>query len=216
MSYTVKISENEKAVLKIIQDNDARCPRVDMDNLGTMVCWHSRYDLGDKHSYNEPREFIEELVCDILNVDQEEIEESDMEDLIGMLEKEIAILPLFLYDHSGITMNTTGFTCRWDSGQVGWIYITAEDIINEYGSLDIEKAKSYLKAEVETYDMYLRGDIYGYVLEEKAKCDCCENVELNEIDSCWGFYGLEYLEEELQSMFGQDYPDLIENLEWAS
>ena len=30
----------------------------------------------------------------------------------------MVILPLYLYDHSGITMNTCGFSCPWDSGQV--------------------------------------------------------------------------------------------------
>ena len=28
------------------------------------------------------------------------------------------VQPLYLYDHGGITMNTTGFSCSWDSGQV--------------------------------------------------------------------------------------------------
>jgi hypothetical protein len=31
------------------------------------------------------------------------------------------VLPVYIYDHSGITLNTTGFSCPWDSGQVGWI-----------------------------------------------------------------------------------------------
>ena len=39
----------------------------------------------------------------------------------------MVILPLYLYDHSGITMNTCGFSCPWDSGQVGWIYASAMD-----------------------------------------------------------------------------------------
>lgn len=216
MSYTVKISENEKAVLKIIQDELVESPRTSMDNFGTMICWHRNYDLGDSHSYDNPREFLEEMVCNVLNLDYEDIEETDTEDLIGMLQEKVVILPLFLYDHSGITMNTTGFSCRWDSGQVGWTYATHEEVIKEYGSLDIERAKNLLVAEVETYDTYLRGEVYGYVLEEKVKCDCCNNIEVEHVDSCWGFYGLDYLEEELESMFKEKYPDLVENLTWAS
>ncbi len=27
-----------------------------------MIAWHRRYDLGDKHNYDNPREFLAELV----------------------------------------------------------------------------------------------------------------------------------------------------------
>ena len=38
-------------VLSIIQDVDAEDPR-NWDNLGTMICFHRRYSLGDKHDYS--------------------------------------------------------------------------------------------------------------------------------------------------------------------
>lgn len=38
----------------------------------------------------------------------------------------VAYLPLYVYDHSGVRLNTTGFSCPWDSGQVGWIVATRE------------------------------------------------------------------------------------------
>lgn len=217
MSYTVKISENEKAVLKIIQDDMVESPRIDMDNFGTMVCWHRNYNLGDEHSYSEPRDFLESMAFDISDdMDWEDFEEMSDEDLMELIQDKIVILPLYLYDHSGITMNTTGFSCRWDSGQVGWTYATHEQVIKEYGSLDIETATKLLKSEVETYDTYLTGNVYGFTLEEKVDCDSCHNTELKHVDSCWGFYGLDYLEEELKSMFGEEYPELVENLKWAS
>ena len=30
-----------------------------------------------------------------------------------MVEDNVVCLPLYLYDHGGITMNTTGFACSW-------------------------------------------------------------------------------------------------------
>ena len=42
---------NQK-VLRIIQDENPYNPRED-DNLTKMVCFHNRYDLGDKHNYNK-------------------------------------------------------------------------------------------------------------------------------------------------------------------
>ncbi len=75
------------------------------------------------------------------------------------------ILPLYLYDHSGITMNTTGFSCPWDSGQVGWVFVSKKKVREEYGVKRIteslvEKVTEILKGEVKTYDMYLTGELY--------------------------------------------------------
>ena len=41
--------------LRIEYDDMPVNPRTDYDNFGKMVCWHSRYDLGDKHGFrNRP------------------------------------------------------------------------------------------------------------------------------------------------------------------
>ena len=37
-------------------------PREDYDCLGKMVCWHGRYSLGEKHDFEEPRDFLKELL----------------------------------------------------------------------------------------------------------------------------------------------------------
>ena len=98
------------------------------------------------------------------------------------------ILPLYLYDHGGITINTSGFSCPWDSGQIGYIYMTRETIFKEYGGKRLTKklrtrAESLLRSEVETYDQYIRGEVYGYVADDDG-------------ESCWGFFGLDYAREE--------------------
>ena len=70
----------------------------------------------------------------------------------------MVILPLYLYDHSGITMNTCGFSCPWDSGQVGWIYADKAMIEQEHGKITpeiLEKVRQTLEAEVKEYDYYL-------------------------------------------------------------
>jgi len=154
-------------VLSIIQDVDAEDPR-NWDNLGTMICFHRRYSLGDKHDYS----------C------SEDVHLKDYE----------IVIPLYLYDHSGITMNTSGFSCPWDSGQVGWIVIDADTIRKEYGVKRISKqlrtkVREVLEAEVKIYDDYLTGNVHGYKLEKVSECECCGLQSTKEIDSCWGFYG---------------------------
>jgi len=161
-----------KYKIEVFNDEDAQSPRED-DNLGTMICFHGRYNLGDKHDYNHH------------NYNGWD----DMEKNIIKDNNVGVILPLYLYDHSGITMNTTGFSCRWDSGRVGFIFISKDKIRKEYGWKNLtkkrlEKIKEYLVGEVKTYDQYLTGDVYGYRITDTDSEE--------EVDSCWGFYGEEY------------------------
>lgn len=170
-------------ILEIFQDEPYDSPRT-WDNLGTMVCFHRRYNLGDKHDYNK---------------DDYSSWAELKETLIESYNAKV-ILPLYLYDHSGITMNTTGFSCGWDSGQVGWIFASEDCIKKEY-NVDVitddilEKVTNMLKGEVETYDQYLTGDIYGFRISKIDKCDHGHEHK-DEIDSCWGFYGTDSVEEE--------------------
>jgi hypothetical protein len=156
-----------KYTVKTEKDLSPESPRK-WDNLGTMVCFSRNYNLGDKHDYNfHDYDSWNEMEKDIIK-----------------REKPCVILPLYLYDHSGITMNTTGFSCPWDSGQVGFIYMTKEVYIENFGGKIMtpkrkEHAKGLLIGEVETYDQYLTGDVYGFIIFDEND---------NEIDSCWGFY----------------------------
>jgi hypothetical protein len=96
------------------------------------------------------------------------------------------ILPLYLYDHSGITISTSPFGCNWDSGQVGWIFITNRTIKEE--GIDESKVEEYLKSDVETYDQFIRGEVYGYRVFKVTECSLGHQHE-EELDSCWGHYG---------------------------
>jgi hypothetical protein len=181
------IKGNKKFRIKIVQDTDPSSPRED-DNLGTMVCFHKRYDLGDKHDYNH-------IEYDSWGEQRKDIEKT---------ENVCVILPLYLYDHSGITISTSPFGCNWDSGQVGWIFVSKEDVRKEFGVKRItkeiiEKVTNILESEVETYDQYLMGDVYGYEICEVVTCSEGHEHE-NELDSCWGFYGSEYCMEEAESI----------------
>ena len=163
--------------IKIYYDNDAESPR-DWDNLGSLICGHSRYNLGDKHSFKGGREFL----LDLLDFDEDC--PLDVDQLVTRAEKIAVILPVYLYDHSGLAMNTTGFHCPWDSGQVGFIYATLTDLRKEYSVQRVsaklrDKVASLLKGEVTAYSDFLSGNVYGYVIEKDEE----------ETDSCWGFIG---------------------------
>lgn len=154
--------------LRIIQDNSSESPR-EWDNLGLIVAFHKRYNLGDKHDFSK-NDFgsWDELRSAILKENGKGI-----------------ILPVYMYEHSGVCLQTTPFQCPWDSGQVGFIYISNEKIKKEYGGKrvskkTVDKVTQYLKNEVETYSQYLEGEVYGFEVVDED-----DNVT----DSCFGFYG---------------------------
>ena len=171
--------------IKVEHDDMAESPR-EWDNLGRMVCFHRRYNLGDKHGYETPNVFVHVLSGLYSEEATEYLTDEQLERCWAEVHKKNIVLPLYLYDHSGITMRTTGFSCPWDSGQVGWIYMSLEDVRKEYGWKNITKKRraqieKYLTGEVETYDHYLTGSVYGYTITK--------GEDEEDVDSCWGFFG---------------------------
>lgn len=192
----IKVIEKEGYKAEIFTYDDIQNPREWCDHLGTMVCFHKRYKLGD----------YTDLKSDNFNF------RNGWDDLESYLRKEknaAVILPLYLYDHSGITMNTTGFSCPWDSGQVGFIYASRETVKKEYGlkrnilPKTIQKVKGILEAEVKGYDQYLTGDVYGIkIFKDMEDSDSHDPSQYTwqEIDSCWGFFGMNFAEEQANEM----------------
>jgi hypothetical protein len=157
--------------INIFPDEDAPNPREEFDSLGTMVCFHRRYNLGDRHEFHAPDEFAAFLK-----------------------EEKLICLPLYLFDHSGITMSTESERFRacdpqgWDWGMLGYIYVTKENVRKEYNVHRVtrkilEKVKKLLEGEVEEYDHYLTGNVYGYEITKG------ERQAGKVIDGCWGFFG---------------------------
>lgn len=190
---------------KIIQDTDPLNPREDFDPLGEMLCFHKRYVLGDKHSYRAEQfdgwdEFLNEL-----------LEDED---------PALVWLPIYMYDHGGITISTGSYSCPWDSGQIGFViargpkideYMGAETgaavrrVVEDRGSTEdhlvMEKVEAALRAEVELYNQFLTGDCWGYVIFERPDDDSDDDDDDdNPADSCWGFYGHDDCEEEAKSV----------------
>ena len=116
MTYNLKRPEtNELYRLRLEQDTDAESPR-DWENAGKMVCFHKRYLLPNEGDYNRDHfeswgELEAQLIADGAKV----------------------ILPMYMYDHSGLSVRTTPFQCPWDSGQIGFIYLDQKSITENWG-----------------------------------------------------------------------------------
>jgi len=73
----------------------------------------------------------------------------------------------------------------WDSGWVGWLFFTPEQI-QEWGLTDPEQIEKSLRASFAEFAAWMSGDVVGYRVVDDS------GVELT---SCWGFYGSDALRE---------------------
>ena len=65
--------------------------------------------------------------------------------MLRVISEKYIVMPLYLLDHSGLAMQTTSFHDPWDSGQVGWVYVSKEDVLKEFGA---EKMTGALRKKV--------------------------------------------------------------------
>ena len=182
----VETFEVDDKVVKIFHDEDAQNPRDGefQDNIDKFICFHKRYNLGDKHDYK-----FENY--------------NDWEELKAQLVKDfnpVEIRTLYLYDHSGITISDGDFGDRWDSGCVGFLLMSRKEVLKNWGGKKVtkalrEKVSKFLDATLKEYDSFLRGEVYGYQIFGKDKDG--EVDESEELGACWGFLGdIEYVKKE--------------------
>ena len=173
---SIENADNSKALRRVIikRDSDPQNPR-EWDNLFKL---HSdcRYLASDNGAENPVVDYGKSP------------EEAKFKD--GLF-----AIPLYAYVHSGIVLSLTPFNDRWDSGCAGFMYVDKKHYCEEMG-LKRFSAKGAMKraeAEVSDLNMYLTGDVYGFVVETRK--EVYEDWE--EEDSCWGFYGEEGIKDML-------------------
>ena len=204
-------------------------PRED-DNVGKIVGSHREYNLVDEDYFSENADnwedaekeyYIREYYSDIYEYIAKRskfvhrFEDWYNEDILTLpnyldklidqwIRQNIVSLNVYLYDHSGISINTSGYSCRWDSGQLGFIYVKKDSgFLSHLKDLPKRKFKeevtNILNLEIETYNTYIEGDIYEYSIKD-------EEGEM--LDSCCGFYGYNHEESGLMG----EARDFIDNI----
>lgn len=183
--YTVKLHQDT--------ESGAGNPR-DADNLGVMLAnGHRHYSLGDAEFSKHMPEY--DLAAAILDGILNEHAGVPFELVVQRFKDELGatvVLPLWLLDHSGLAMRTTTFfedPGNWDSGVVGFIFDTPRT--REMCGTPLDRIQEVLQDEVKCYDMYLQGDVWGYVIEEPSGED---------VDSCCGFLGFDYCKQEAREI----------------
>lgn len=169
--------------LKVIHDSCAESPR-EWENLGTIAYKHNRYTLGEVE-IDEPIEWLESM----LNLQEKQIYTNErLAELETKFFSQFLALPIYLFNHSGQSISTSPFSCRWDSGKIGYIYVDKKTVLSEFGGKKVtkklkEKVLNILNGEIEIYNEYIEGNVYGFKVEDED-----ENI----IESCYGFYGNDF------------------------
>jgi hypothetical protein len=194
---TIDLPNNRK--LKIFQDSDVESPR-EWDNLSKMIFIGGYSHLGDNHDFHDTHESFEAHQ--------------------KVIEKELDvtfITPVYAYVHSGMTISTSPFGDRFDSGALGWAVVTKQAIRENWGikrvtQKYIDMAEKIVKGEVETLDQYISGEVYGFEIVKIETCNMgCEHEEHE--DSCWGFYGSDIKENGILEHLSKEDIEFINKLE---
>lgn len=159
--------------------DDTPLETLELDNGNTI---HIHHDFDSSHC--NPREDCHTSTLYAKGL----CEEGNPEDIDP---KDHIYLPVYRYSHGNIALSTTPFSCPWDSGQTGFIWESKKSIREEFGVKRISPrlrklVQDRLRSEIEVYGQWCNGEVYGFVIT---------NPEGEEIDSCWGFIGLDWVEE---------------------
>jgi hypothetical protein len=173
------------------------------DNVTTLVCWHPDYILGDQQIRGS-RGAVET----VFETDRGRTDFRSMTAIRRYIELMLGgrrVTPLYLYDHSGISMSVgspsvfdnptvrqdeEGRGMGWDTSMVGYAYVTDERITELCGAGDEyhtdEWIDNAIRTDVAEYNLYLTGQVYGYVVAPDTEDE----------DACWGFLGDEHVKAE--------------------
>ncbi len=137
--------------VEIDYERNAENPREYFGFSSTLATAHHKYSFGGKelrHNANNLAQAIEWHLREQ-----------------GLTLDDIIYHAVYLYDHSGISLSTTPFSCAWDSGCIGIVYAKRSDIRDEFGVRRIssqlqQKILNRLESELELTNKWLQGDVF--------------------------------------------------------
>ena len=178
MNDAIETIQYKDHQIEIFPDECGESPR-GWENI-TEIHYHSRsYVLGDTNWYGKIDEY-DKMIAKAKR-------QGDL------------VIPMFAYIHSGVSLSLSSFYGRlpqghaeFDSGRAGTVIVRRKKMLEEFGGKIFtqklkERAYKIAEGDINTYNQYFMGDVYGYVVDEDG-------------DSCYGYYGMEYAIEEAKSV----------------
>jgi hypothetical protein len=191
MAYS-ETAEYKGRTITLTVDDDGTSPRKD-DNLATMAFEHKRYTVGDDGGTDKLIDLVRHspYYKDAWEDESSRHYKGEMpQALLAILPKckDIVAMKVRGYDHGGLTFSVVDgypFNDQFDSGMLGFAFIERAKMVEVFPEL-FDKRKSMTKkviaraieiitSEVEVYNMYVVGDVWGWTVDD---------------DSCWGYYGM--------------------------
>lgn len=169
----------------IEQDSDVENPYRDQDQLSDVTFWMRDWDLDSQGEGQLGFKGPEEVQAAF---DRGEI---------------VYFGWIWGYEHGGLTIRlskTNPYSCQWDSGLAGVVYVTREKAKRDWPKLGGRTlwlaCERTAKGEIETMDQYLTGDVWGYLAWPEGESKFAG-------ENCSGFYGYEYCQHEARSAVDQ-------------
>lgn len=173
-----KEKEHRGYTCRVVYDPDPISPD-DWDTLGTIY--------SNSRNYNPQNHTLDEIM----------VEESDGTGF--HIDRNYLYVRIYAYEHGGIALHAASgpIKCGWDEYLFGVMAVHKDKAAKEYGDMtnveNYEKAMKCLEAEVEVWDMYYQGQVFGYEVLDEDECV---------VDSCWDYYGYEGADEAMAQGIG--------------
>lgn len=210
------ISQDRQHFLELYYDGDMRENPLEY-SFCAVDLFHRREEcwVGSDYNWSDYKGFRDKYT--------DPNDESYVRSLKELRRKGGVVLPVYCYQHGNITFRCSSFSDPWDSGQVGYAYMTTEQI----SELGWPKGKRGRKAAAEEHirrmvglmAAYANGDIYGFSIFDK---------DGEFVDGCGGYYDSHYGEdtwisdmkgdaaEEFHPLFDEYYPGRgLDDLEYS-
>lgn len=190
METKVKSIEYQGYTIEIHRDTDPHSPNNWEDDSVFLVYDHRQfsvkvegYEPKDIYTHLKAKYHLDKLVEEIAI--RKTTATEDEEDTLTALHDDINddfndyfIYVVFAYIHSGVSLslgnNTYPFNDRFDVSSTGFVLVSKGEFDDNE-----DKGKKAAESLIETWNYYLSGQVYGYIVKKDDK----------ELDSCWGFYG---------------------------
>lgn len=190
---------------EVVYDDEPGSPLGDDPDALQIYHWSSKYDLGRKvergaferlgeleedakrlggevtalQANANSLEYEDECALENKSADLEHIKD-EIENLKDLFPDGAITLNLYIYDHSGVAYSLNGFSCPWDSGQVGYLQVgpacveAYEQQFNECRDPERKKygLEGYVRGQLadlirEDYTNYSNGLCYLVLLTER-------------------------------------------------